>query len=98
MKKKRKMKMKMKKREPDLYQGSIEGMKDLKLPSEIESKDEKFQMYLGDKLNKIENNFPDAYDKYQRFIANEEKNIINYEMHSSKVAEINFLRQIWYFV
>ena len=92
MKKKKKMKMKMKKSERDLYQGSIEGMKDLKLPSKIESKDEKSQMYLGNNLNKIENNFPDAYDKYQRFIANEEKNMINYEMLSSKVADINFLR------
>ena len=49
-------------------------------------------MYLGNNLNKIENNFPDAYDKYQRFIANEEKNMINYEMLSSKVADFNFLR------
>ena len=33
-------------------------MKGLKLPSEIESKDEKSQTYLENNLNKIENNFP----------------------------------------
>ena len=33
-------------------------MKCLKLPGEIESKDEKSQTYLENNLNKIENNFP----------------------------------------
>ena len=47
--------------ERDLYQGSIKGMKGLKLPVEIESKDEKFQMYLENNLNKIKNNFSEAY-------------------------------------
>ena len=51
----------------DLYQGSIEGMKVLKLPDEIESKDEKSQIYLKNNLNKIRNNFLNIYDKYQRF-------------------------------
>ena len=51
-------------------------MKGRKLPGEIESKDEKSQIYLENNLNKIKNNFPDIYDKYQRFfkyIANKEK-------------------------
>ena len=47
--------------ECDLYQGSIKGMKGLKLPVEIESKDEKSQMYLENNLNKIKNNFSEAY-------------------------------------
>ena len=38
-------------------------MKGLKLPDEIEIKDEKSQMYLENNLNKIKNNFPDIYDK-----------------------------------
>ena len=57
----------------ELYQDGIEGMKGLKLPGEIESKDEKSQIYLENNLNKIKNNFPDIYDKYQRlfkYIAN----------------------------
>ena len=49
------------KTERDLYQGCIEGMKGLKLPDEIESKDEKSQMYLENNLNKIKNNFSEAY-------------------------------------
>ena len=53
----------------DLYQSSIEGMKGLKLPGEIESKDEKSQMYLKNNLNKIRNNFPKIYNKYQRFLS-----------------------------
>ena len=36
-------------------------MKSLKLPVEIESKDEKSQMYLENNLNKIKNNFSEAY-------------------------------------
>ena len=37
-------------------------MKGLKLPGEIESKDEESQMYLENNLNKIKNNFPNIYD------------------------------------
>ena len=38
----------------------------------MENKDEKSQMYLENNLNKkiIKNNFPDIYDKYQRFFKN----------------------------
>ena len=60
----------------ELYQDGIEGMKGLKLPGEIESKDEKSQLYLENNLNKIKNNFSVIYEKYQRFskyIANKEK-------------------------
>ena len=77
----------------ELYQDGIEDMKGLKLPDEIESKDEKSQIYLVNNLNKIKNNFPDIYDKCQRFfkyIANKEKDNIDYEMLSSKVDNINF--------
>ena len=48
----------------EIYQGGLEGTKDLKVPGEIESKDEKSQMFLENNLNKIRNNFPDIYDKY----------------------------------
>ena len=51
-------------------------MKGLKLPDEIEIKDEKSQIHLENNLNKIKNNFPDIYDKYQRFfkyITNKDK-------------------------
>ena len=68
-------------------------MKCLKLPDEIKIKDEKSQMYLENNLNKIKNNIPDIYDKYQRFfkyIANKEKDNIDYEILSSKVDDINF--------
>ena len=52
------MKMKMKKKtERDINQGSIEGMKGLKLPGETESKDEESQMYLKNNLNQIKNFF-----------------------------------------
>ena len=77
----------------ELYQEEIEGVKGLKLPGEIESKDEKSQIYLENNLNKIKNNFSDIYDKYQRFfkyIANKEKDNIDYEILSSKVDDINF--------
>ena len=77
----------------ELYQDGIEGMKGLKLPGEIESKDEESKMYLENNLNKIKNNFPHIYDKYQTFfkyIANEEKNNIDYEILSIKVDNINF--------
>ena len=87
------MKMKMKKTARELYQDGIEGMKGLKLSDEIEIKDEKSQMYLENNLNKIKNNIPDIYDKYQRFfkyIANKEKDNIDYEILSSKVDDINF--------
>ena len=73
----------------ELYQDGIEGMKGLKLPGEIESKDEKSQMYLENNLNKIKNNIPDIYDKYQRFfkyIANKEKDNIDYKILLSKVG------------
>ena len=71
----------------ELYQEEIEGVKGLKLPGEIESKDEKSQIYLENNLNKIKNNFSDIYDKYQRFfkyIANEEKSNMDYEILSIK--------------
>ena len=77
----------------ELYQEEIESVKGLKLPGEIESKDEKSQIYLENNLNKIKNNFSDIYDKYQRFfkyIANKEKDNIDYEILSSKVDDINF--------
>ena len=77
----------------ELYQDGIEGIKDLKLPGEMQNKDEKSQMYLENNLNKIKNNLPDIYDKYQRFfnyIADEEKDNIDYEILSFKVADINF--------
>ena len=68
-------------------------MKGLKLPGEIESKDEKSQIYLENNLNKIKNNSPDIYYKYQRFskyIAYKEKDNIDDEILSSKVDDINF--------
>ena len=71
----------------ELYQEEIESVKGLKLPGEIESKDEKSQIYLENNLNKIKNNFSDIYDKYQRFfkyIANEEKSNMDYEILSIK--------------
>ena len=67
-------------------------MKGFVIPVE-EIKDEKSQMYLENNLNKIKNNFSDIYDKYQRFfkyIANKEKNNIDYEILSSKVDDIDF--------
>ena len=66
-------------------------MKGFVIPVE-EIKDEKSQMYLENNLNKIKNNIPDIYDKYQRFfkyIANKEKDNIEYEILSSKVDDIN---------
>ena len=77
----------------ELYQDGIEGMKGLILPGKIEIKNEKSQMYLENNLNKIKNSFPNIYDKYQRFlkyIANKEKDNIDYEILSSKVEDINF--------
>ena len=77
----------------ELYQDGIEVMKVLKLPDEIESKDEKFQIYLENNLNKIKNNFPDIYNKYQRlfkYIVNKENDNIDYEILSYKVDNINF--------
>ena len=53
----------------ELYQDGIEGIKGLKLPGEIESKDEKYQMYLENNVNKIKNNFSNIFDKYQRFLS-----------------------------
>ena len=46
----------------ELYQDGIEGIKSLKLPGEIESRDEKSQIYLENNLNKIKNIFSDTYD------------------------------------
>ena len=83
----------MKKTARKLYQNGIEGMKGLKEPGEIESKDEKSQMYLENNLNKIKNSFPNIYDKYQRFfkyIANKEENGVDYKILLSKVHDINF--------
>ena len=83
---------KNKKNECDLYQGSIEGMECLKLPAEIESKDEKSQMYLKNNLNK--NNFLDIYDKYQRFsehIADEEKKVLATKHFHLKLKVLIFL-------
>ena len=60
---------------------------------ERETKDEKSQMYLENNLNKIKNKFPNIYNKYPRFfqyIANKEKENINYEILSNKVDTINF--------
>ena len=68
-------------------------MKDLKLPDEIEIKDEKSKIYLENNLNKIKNNIPNIYDKYQRlfkYIANKEKDNIDYKILSYKVDDINF--------
>ena len=78
----------------ELYQDGIEGMKGLKLPGEIESKDEKSQMYLENNLNKIKNNFSNIYDKYQRFfkyIANKEKDNIDYEILHKKLMILIFM-------
>ena len=72
----------------ELYQDGIEGMKGLNLPDEIESKDEISQIHLETNLNKIKNNFRNIYDKYQsffRYIANEEKDNIDYELLSYKI-------------
>ena len=77
----------------ELYQDGIEGMKGLKLPGEIESKDEKSQMYLENNLNKIKNKFSDIHNKYPRFfqyIANKEKENFNYEIYLNEVDGINF--------
>ena len=68
-------------------------MKGLILPGETEIKDKKSQMYLENNLNKIKNIFSDIYDKYQMFfkyIANKEKDNINYEILSYKFDDINF--------
>ena len=83
--------MKINKNKRELYQDGIEGIKGLELYGE--SKDEKSQMYLENNLNKIENNFPGIYDKYQRFfkyLANKETNDVDYEILLSKVDDINF--------
>ena len=67
-------------------------MEGLKLPAEIESKDEKSQMYLKNNLNK--NNFLDIYDKYQRFsehIADEEKKVLATKHFHLKLKVLIFL-------
>ena len=91
------MKMKMKKTARELYQDGIEGMKGLKLSDEIEIKDEKSQMYLENNLNKIKNNIPDIYDKYQRFfkyIANKEKTILTTKYFHIKLIILIFIIDI----
>ena len=53
------------------------------MPGEIESEDKNSQIYLENNLNKIKKNFSNIYDKYQRFskyIANKEKDKIDYEI------------------
>ena len=80
-----------KKTECKLYQDGVEAMKGLF--HERETKDEKSQMYLENNLNKIKNKFRNIYNKYPRFfqyIANKEKENINYEILSNKVDSINF--------
>ena len=50
-------------------------------------------MYLENNLNKIKNNFLDIHNKYPRFfkyIANKEKENIDYKILSSKVDDIDF--------
>ena len=77
----------------ELYQDGIEGMKGLKLPGEIESKDEKSQLYLENNLDKIKNKFSSVCDKYQRFfkhIVDGGKNDVDSEILSSNVNDINF--------
>ena len=47
---------------------------------------------------KIKNNFPDIYNKFQnifKYIANKEKDIINYEKLSSKVGNINLYKTLY---
>ena len=81
----------------ELYQDGIEGIKGLKLPDEIESRDEKSQMYLENNLNKIKNNIPDIYDKYQRFfkyIANKEKTILTTKYFHIKLIILIFIIDI----
>ena len=51
----------------ELYQDGIEGIKGLKLPVKMKSKDETSQMYLENNPNKIKNIFSDNCDKHQRF-------------------------------
>ena len=72
----------------ELYQDGIEGMKGLKLPGEIESKDEKSQMYLENNLNKIKNNFS---DKYQSISLMEKKTILTMKYFQLKLKLLIFL-------
>ena len=53
----------------EFYQDGTGGIKGLKLPGEIESKDKKSQMYLENNLDKIKNNFSNIFDKYQRYLS-----------------------------
>ena len=81
----------------ELYQDGIEDIKGLKLPGEIESKDEKSQIYLENNLNKIKKNFSDIYDKYQRFfkyIANKEKTILTTKYFHIKLIILIFIIDI----
>ena len=68
-------------------------MKGFELAGEIESKDKKSQIYVENNLNKTKNNFSDISDKYQiifKYIANEEKYNIDYEILSISVEGVNF--------
>ena len=66
-------------------------MEGLILPNETKIKNEKSQMYLENNLNVIKNIFPDdIYNNYQRYIANKEKENIDYKILSNKVGDINF--------
>ena len=80
-----------------LYQDGIEDIEGLKLPGEIESKDEKSQIYLENDLNKPKIFFSDIYDKYQRFfkyIANKEKAILNTKYFHIKLIILIFIIDI----
>ena len=82
-----------KKTECDIYQSSIEDMKGFELAGEIESKGKNSQIYVENNLNKTKNNFSDISDKYQiifKYIANEEKYNIDYEILSISVEGVNF--------
>ena len=82
----------------ELYQDGIEGMKGLKLPGEIESKDEKSQMYLENNINKIRNNFHKIYNKYQRFFkhttAKGKKTVLTTNCFHLKLKVLIFLRDM----
>ena len=80
-----------------LYQDGIEDIEGLKLPGEIESKDEKSQIYLENDLNKLKIFFSDIYDKYQRFfkyIANKEKTILDTKYFHIKLIILIFIIDI----
>ena len=60
---------------------------------EIDTKDEKSQMYLENNLNKIKKKISDIHHKHPRFfqyIAGKDKKNNNYKILSHKVGGINF--------